>query len=242
MSKSAPRLRHPGLAGIGRSFLTAAFVAGLAACSGPRVEPGFARGEEAARLLGTEGVGAPVEYRIAPTDVIRLQVLYEQDLSAERLQVDAGGNIMVPLIGQVRASGLTEAELATVVRQRLSQYLKRPDVTISLVTATRQRVVVEGFVTEPGVYDIGGSATLLEVMARAKSPTNRAALEQIVVIRMINGRRHGAVFNLNRIRTGLDPDPTILGGDRVVVGYSALRGAFRDILTAGPLLSIFRPF
>jgi polysaccharide export outer membrane protein len=217
-------------------------IVSLTSCSGQRVEPGFARGAEAARLLGTEGLGAPTEYRIAPTDVIRLQVLYEEDLSAERLQVDAVGNIMVPLIGQVRASGLTEAELAAIVRQRLSEFLKRPDVTISVVTATRQRVVVEGFVTEPGVYDIAGSATLLEVLARAKSPTNRAALEQIVVIRMINGRRHGAVFNLDRIRTGIDPDPTILGGDRVVVGYSALRGAFRDILTAGPLLAIFRPF
>jgi polysaccharide export outer membrane protein len=179
---------------------------------------------------------------LAPTDVIRLQVLYEADLSAERLQVDAGGNVMVPLIGEVRAAGLTESELASVIRQRLSQFLKRPDVTVSLVTATRQRVVVEGFVTDPGVYDIGGSATLLEVLARAKSPNNRAALEQIVVIRMINGRRYGAVFDLTRIRAGVDPDPTILGGDRVVVGYSALRGAFRDILTAGPLLAIFQPF
>ena len=225
-----------------RSVLTFVLAASLAACLGPRVDPNFARGEGAARLLGTEGQNAPAEYRIAPTDVIRLQVLYEADLTADRIQVDAGGSIMVPLIGQVRAAGLTEAELAGVIRQRLSQYLKRPDVTITLVTATRQRVVVEGFVTEPGVYDIAGSATLLEVLARAKSPTNRAALEQIVVIRVVNGRRHGAVFNLNRIRTGVHPDPTILGGDRVVVGYSALRGAFREILSAGPLLAIFRPF
>lgn len=242
MSKSVRRICNPGLAPTGRRLLTAALTVSLAACSGQRVEPGFARGEEAARLLGTEGVGAPTEYRIAPTDVIRMQILYEEDLSAERLQVDAGGNIMVPLIGQVRAGGLTEAELAAVVRRRLGEYLKRPDVTISVVTATRQRVVVEGFVTEPGVFDIAGSATLLEVLARAKSPTNRAALEQIVVIRMINGRRYGAVFNLDRVRSGRDPDPTILGGDRVIVGYSALRGAFRDILTAGPLLAIFRPF
>lgn len=214
----------------------------VAACAGPRVDPSFARGSEAARLLGSEGVGAPSEYRIAPMDTIRLQVLYEAELSADRLQVDAGGNIMVPLIGQVQAAGLTEAELSGTIRQRLSRYLRRPDVTVTLVTSTRQRVVVEGFVTEPGVYDIAGSATLLEVLARAKSPTNRAAVEQIVVIRIINGRRHGAVFNLTEIRTGVAPDPTILGGDRVVVGYSALRGAFREILAAGPLLAIFQPF
>jgi polysaccharide export outer membrane protein len=242
MKKPAQRSCAHFLAGTGRSILTAALAASLAACSGQHLEPSFAREEEAARLLGIEGQGAPSEYRIAPTDVIRLQVLYEADLSADRLQVDAGGNIMVPLIGEIRAGGLTEAELSALIRQRLSRYLKRPDVSVSLVTATRQRVVVEGFVTDPGVYEIAGSATLVEVLARAKSPTNRAALEQIVVIRMINGRRHGAVFNLNRIRAGLDPDPTILGGDRVMVGYSAFRGAFRDILTAGPLIAIFRPF
>lgn len=214
----------------------------LAGCASQKINPVFATGDAAARTFGSDGAAEAGSYRIAPTDVLRVQVFNEADLSVDRLQVSPSGEVMLPLAGTLRVAGLTETEVATEVRERLSRYLQKPDVTVNVVTATRQRVVVEGFVTEPGVFDIAGSATLLEVIARAKSPTNRAAIEQIVVIRMINGRRHGAVFNLNRIRAGLDPDPTILGGDRVVVGYSALRGGLREFLSAAPILAIFRPF
>jgi polysaccharide export outer membrane protein len=50
------------------------------------------------------------------------------------------------------------------------------------------------------------------------------------------------VFNLNHIRQGRSPDPEILGGDVVVIGYSAIKGAFRDFLSAAPALAAFRPF
>jgi polysaccharide export outer membrane protein len=52
----------------------------------------------------------------------------------------------------------------------------------------------------------------------------------------------GAVFDLRRIRRGFDPDPLILGGDTVVVGYSELKGAFRDFLSAAPAIAVFRPY
>ena len=214
----------------------------LAGCASSAIQPSFARNSDAGRLTGLEGAPAAADYRIAPRDSLRVQVLNEPQLSADRVEVDAAGNIMLPLVGEVRASGLASSQLAAQVGQTLGRYLRRPYVTVTILASTRQRVVVEGFVADPGVFDIAGTATLLEMLARAKSPTNRAATEQIVVIRMLDGRRVGAVFNLNRIRAGLDPDPTILGGDRVVVGYSALRGAFHDFLEAAPVLAIFRPF
>jgi polysaccharide export outer membrane protein len=228
--------------GVFMHLTVALAIANLAGCATRQIEPGFARGADADRLFGSGGAGGPVDYRIAPLDVLRVQVLNEAQLSADRVQVDAAGDVMLPLVGQVRASGLNSAELAAEFTRRLDRYLRRPDVTVTILSATRQRVVVEGFVADPGVFEIAGTATLLEMLARAKSPTNRAATEQIVVIRMLDGRRQGAVFNLNRIRAGLDPDPTILGGDRIVVGYSSLRGAFRDFLEAAPVIAIFRPF
>jgi polysaccharide export outer membrane protein len=232
-------VKSASVAGLSPLLLVAAVA--LAGCTRQKINPVFASGDVAARAFGTDGVPAPASYRIAPTDVLRVQVFNEADLSVDRLQVSPSGEVMLPLAGTLRVAGLTETEVASEVRQRLSRYLQKPDVTVNVIAATRQRVVVEGFVTEPGVFDIAGSATLLEVIARAKSPTNRAAIEQIVVIRMINGKRYGAVFNLKRIRAGLDPDPTILGGDRVVVGYSALRGALREFLSAAPILAVFRP-
>ena len=92
---------------------------------------------------------------------------------------------------------------------------------------------------DPGVYDIAGPTTLLGALARAKSPTQVAALDEIVVFRTVNGQRMGARFDLRRIRNGLDPDPQILGGDVVVVGFDSLKGAFRDVLQAAPFFNVF---
>lgn len=58
----------------------------------------------------------------------------------------------------------------------------------------------------------------------------------------VAAQRMAAVFNVGQIRAGNAPDPRIVGGDTVVVGFSALKGAFRDILTTAPLLNVFRGF
>ncbi len=94
----------------------------------------------------------------------------------------------------------------------------------------------------PGVYAIGPGETLLTVIARAQSPTKVAKLDEIVVFRMAEGTRLGARFDLKAIRTGQAPDPEIRGGDIVVVGYSSLKGIYRDILQAAPLLNVFTRF
>jgi polysaccharide export outer membrane protein len=44
------------------------------------------------------------------------------------------------------------------------------------------------------------------------------------------------VFDVNKIRAGEMPDPELLGGDVVVVGFSGIKGAFRDFLKSAPLL------
>ncbi len=63
-----------------------------------------------------------------------------------------------------------------------------------------------------------------------------------MVFRTLNGQRMGAVFDLRRIRTGSAPDPQIVDGDVVVVGFSQLKGAYRDFLAATPLLGLFTIF
>ena len=131
----------------------------------------------------------------------------------------------------------------TEIGRRLDEkYVRAPQVTVAVTASMTQRVTVEGSVNAPGVYDIAPNATLLGALARAQSPTVNAKLNQVTVFRMVDGQREGALFDVRRIRAGLDPDPRILGGDTVVVGFNQLRGALRDFLGAAPLLALFRPF
>lgn len=184
---------------------------------------------------------APVAYRIGPLDVLAINVFQEPELTFEKIEVDAGGNLDFPLIGSVQAAGRTANELSREIADRLnSRYLRDAQVTVRVSSSVSQNITVEGNVVEPGVYEIpGGSTTLLQAIARAKSPTRTAKTSEIAVFRMVEGQRMGAVFDLNDIRQGRAPDPELRGGDVVVVGFSAVKGAFRDFLTAAPLLNIF---
>lgn len=213
----------------------------VSGCADPR--PVLPRGPDAYRAIPAPDVDAVRVYRIGALDELRITVFREPQLSLDRAQVDAGGNLLFPLIGAVHAAGKTAEQLSGEVAARLdARFLRNPQVTVTVTASVSQRVTVEGSVNQPGVYELGGNATLLEALALAHSPTNVAKLTEIVVFRTVEGQRTGAVFDLRRIRAGLDADPRIQGGDTVVVGYSQLRGGFRDFLSAAPLLAIFRPF
>lgn len=185
----------------------------------------------------------PQAYRIGAGDTISVQVFQEPELSSDKVQVDDVGRIQLPLAGDILAAGLTAPELAAVIAERLGRnYIRHPRVVVSVVTTREQTVAVEGEVKAPGVYKITPSDTLLSAIARAQSPTQVARLDEVLIFRIVNGRRMGARFDLREIRAGRAADPQVLSGDVVVVGFSSLKGVYRDILQAAPLLNIFTQF
>ena len=54
--------------------------------------------------------------------------------------------------------------------------------------------------------------------------------------------QHQPEGDLSRVRAGRDPDPQILGGDVVVVGFSQAKSIYRDVLLAAPLFNVFTRF
>jgi polysaccharide export outer membrane protein len=174
---------------------------------------------------------------------LSIRVFQEPDLSFERLQVDAGGNINFPLVGTIHAAGKDPLALSEELEHSLStRFIRAPQVVVGVAEAVGQRFVVEGSVIEPGTFQIAGRATLLESIARARGLTRVAQNDKVAIFREIDGQRSGALFNLNDIREGRAPDPEILGGDTVVVGFSAIKGAYRDFLATAPLFNLFRNF
>src|SRR5205807_712393 len=82
-------------------------------------------------------------------------------------RIDSTGSIRMPLIGEVHASGLSLDQLEAEVRKRLSKYYKSPQVGISLVEYHSQPVSVMGAVRLPGVQQLQGQKTLMEVLSMA---------------------------------------------------------------------------
>ncbi len=182
------------------------------------------------------------DYRIGPFDTIDISVFQEPDLTVKDVQVDAAGRINLALVGEVTAVGKTALELSRELEQRYGgQYLVRPQITVSVTGSISQKVVVQGEVRTPGAYPIKGPATLLEAISLAQGETQVAALNQVVILRTIDGQRMAALFDVASIRRGEAPDPAVFGNDVVVVGYSNVRGLWRDVLQTSPLLNVFRP-
>lgn len=174
---------------------------------------------------------------IGPLDVIEIGVFGVAELSRE-VQVDLGGQITMPLIGQVDARGKTPAELSTKIASMLrGRYVKDPDVTINVKSSVSQVVTVDGQVTEPGLYPVTNQTTLMRAIAAAKGLNEFAKLDDVVILRTVNNRRMAGLYNLGAIRRGAYADPEIFANDVVIVGDSPTRRLFRDIISTAPLIA-----
>lgn len=214
-------------------------VAALSGCVGTASNPGLPQGEAAYQIIPST-IPIPTAYPLRPRDKLQLRVLNEPEISQNEILVDDVGMIQVPLIGRVKAEGRSVEQLSAEIALALSrQFIRNAQVAVSLVEAAPSYVSVEGEVEKPGVYDIDGRTTLLAALARAESPTAAAKLSEIVVFRTIDDQRMIARFNLKEIRSGLAPDPMILDGDIVMVGYSRARGLWQDILKTAPIFNAF---
>lgn len=180
---------------------------------------------------------AATEYRIAPQDVLDVSV-YQVPALSRTVLVDAAGQIDLPLLGRTPAAGKTSQELETLLAQRLgAKYLQSPQVSVVLKDSVAQRVTVDGAITQPGVYPIRGTTTLMQMLAQSKGLTDVGDPSGIMVFRMVGGQKVAAKFDISAIRAGTTPDPQIFGGDSIVVDESGPRSAWkvvRDVLpTAG---------
>jgi len=174
---------------------------------------------------------------IGPLDVIFIDVFNVDEMSRE-LQVDASGHISMPLVGSIDANGKTRDELATLIQDALrGRYLRDPHVTVNIRSSVSQVVTIDGQVTEPGLYPVTNQMTLMRALASAKGMTEYAKVDDVVILRTVNGRKIAGLYNLEAIRRGAYDDPAIFANDVITVGDSPARRRFNSFLAISPLLT-----
>lgn len=223
---------------IQKLLLTTLIMLLAGACSnGPR--PQADTGTAAYEMLERTSVENTGGYRLSPGDELSINVYYEPEMSFEKVVIDGGGRIPFPYLGYVKAEGLTAEELAQVITNGLSgRYVINPQVAISVIEASSQKIVIEGEVDKPGSYPIRGKSTLLEALALAGGPDRTAQLDEVIVFRQRADGVYAARFDIEEIRANLQPNPVLEGGDTVVVGINEAGRLYRDILQIAPLLTI----
>ncbi|KQN33795.1 transposase [Sphingomonas sp. Leaf407] len=175
---------------------------------------------------------------LGPLDQISVEVYGLPEFS-RTVQVDASGQIALPLVGSIQAAGKAPAQVAAEYAASLRrQYIRDPRVTVNLTDTVSQTVSVGGAVGAPGIYPVTARMTLLRAIARAEGVSEFGREKEVVVYRRVNNRDMAALYDLRAIRQGMYPDPEIYANDVIEIGESRGRRIFRDVITAAPLLSV----
>jgi len=119
-------------------------------------------------LSNTQDRPSPGDYRIGPNDLLGITVLDAPEMS-HPVRVAADGDISIPLLGTIKTAGLTPRELELVLQALLRRtYIKDPHVAVTVIEMQSHSVSVLGAVTKPGVFQIRGTKTLLEMLTMAE--------------------------------------------------------------------------
>src|SRR5712692_8172248 len=108
------------------------------------------------------------DYRLGPEDLLEVSVFEAPELN-RTVRVSGGGKISMPLLGIVQTAGMTPRELEFVLEELLRRtYMKDPHVAVFVREMQSHPVSVFGAVKKPGVFQIRGAKTLVEVLSLAE--------------------------------------------------------------------------
>jgi polysaccharide export outer membrane protein len=106
-------------------------------------------------------------YVLGPDDQITVRALDVEEISEKPTRIEMSGHIRLPLVGRIEAAGLTVEQLENEIARRLKEYVKEPEVSVSIVEFRSQPVSVIGSVRSPGVHQLEGRKTLVEILSLA---------------------------------------------------------------------------
>jgi len=140
-----------------------------------------------AGTLGQVSAEGEREYYLDIGDVLDVSVWQVPDLSRSEVIVRPDGRVSFPLIGDIKAEGLSLVQLDDMITGKLRAYVKSPEVSIMIRRFGdrdgNHKVVVLGEIFSPGVYKFDDIPTVTEVIASAGGYTKYAVLNSVVVIR-----------------------------------------------------------
>ena len=148
--------------------------------------------------LSAEGLNS---YRLAADDIISIIVFGEPNLNLDNVRIATNGTVSMPLIGQIKVTGLTAEEVETEVSALLADgYLKKPEVTVSI---TEYRLFyITGEVKRPGGYSYRDGLTVHKAVSLAGGFSERANKSKISITHDGSTKVVNQVKLTDRIRPG----------------------------------------
>src|SRR5947209_6398324 len=158
-------------------------------------------------------------YVIGHQDVLAINVWHEPELS-QSVPVRPDGKISLPLLGDLKASGLTPRLLQNLLAKELEAYIRKPQVTVIVREVNSQKFYVIGEVGRPGEYSLATSMTVLDALAEAGGFRDFANVQKIYLLRLMpDGSRKRLPFDYKAAVNGKNSyhDIELQSGDTLVV-------------------------
>lgn len=113
-------------------------------------------------------------YVLGPGDQITISVPDAAEISGKLIRIDMSGDIRLPMAGRIKVTGLTVEQLEAEIATRLKEFIVDPEVAVSILEFRSQPVSVFGSVKNPGVHQLEGRKTLVEILSLAGGLTDDA--------------------------------------------------------------------
>lgn len=127
--------------------------------------------------------GEAKPFVLGPEDLLAISVWGNKELTIVEMPVRPDGTISYPLIGDLKAQGLTPAELKDTITQKLRNYIKDASVTVVVMAINSINISVAGEVKAPGTYKINRPVTLMHMFSIVKGFTPMADLRKSYILR-----------------------------------------------------------
>lgn len=161
----------------------------------------------------TEAFGTP-EYTVGPGDVLEISIWVGLEEQKHTVPVQPDGTITFAYLDNVRVSSLTIKQIRDVLLKKLSEYIKRPRVNVSVKEYQSKMVSLFGEI-KGGHYPLRGKTTVLDLVIRAGADLTKAGLKNVRII------RGGKTYEINLYRTIFQGDESqnvvLEAGDVVIV-------------------------
>lgn len=187
---------------------------------GPNAKPAVGTGVVATPpgVVSAPVLSAIPDYLIGAEDVLSIIFWRDKELSTD-VAVRPDGKITLPLLNEVRAAGLTPAQLKDILVEESKKYIEDPNVTVIVKQINSRKVFITGEIGKPGPYPLMAPTTVMQLIVVAGGLRDYAHSEKISIMRTENGKPVSYRFNFKEFvkNKNLKQNIELKPGDTVIV-------------------------
>ncbi len=178
-------------------------------------------------FLWNAGILFAQDYRVGEEDVLKITVYDHPDLTTVA-RVSGDGLITLPLIGAVKVTGLSTAQISQKLTDLLADgYIVDPHVSVFVEEFRSRKTIIMGQVNKPGVYALSGNTTFLELLSKAGGLTKEAGDKAIIKRKILSPVKQESIITIDLKKLleegDTSSDVMLVDGDNI---YVAKAGVF----------------